>query len=252
LAVFSRSFSYAVLTFALASQAFAGGEASDDSYWTKDPSAWQVEIYPIQLWVPYMSTRVTLPESSTGGTRPSGRATSSLDSAYSGGLRIEKNKWSVEGNFLWADLSADNTNPNVKTETNIELGQLMGGREILPGLSLEGGIRRTSLNMSAQLLDYPEVSRKPTLWDPLIGMTYRKAFGKKWRLDLHGDGGGFGAGSDVTYGANARLDWRFAKHFDLSFGYALLHFEVSDTVAQRTLTMEPTIHGPIIGFGVYF
>ncbi len=56
-------------------------------------------------------------------------------------------------------------------------------------------------------------------------------------LDLHGDGGGFGIGSDVTYGANAKLDWRFAKHFGLSFGYALLHFEVSDTVAQRTFSL---------------
>ena len=40
----------------------------------KAPSDWKVEISPIQLWVPYMNTRVTLPELPNGGTRPTGRA----------------------------------------------------------------------------------------------------------------------------------------------------------------------------------
>jgi len=60
-----------------------------------------------------------------------------------------------------------------------------------------------SLDLSAKLLDYPEVSGKVGVRDPLIGMTYRKSLGKKWRFSVHGDGGGFGAGSDVTYNANA-------------------------------------------------
>ena len=109
-----------------------------------------------------------------------------------------------------------------------------------------------SLDLSAKLLDYPEVSGKVGVWDPLIGMTYRKPLGKKLRLNLHGDGGGFGAGSDVTYSANATLDWRFAKHFGMSFGYNFLHFETSNTFTRGTLTTEPTIHGPVIGFGIYF
>ncbi len=37
-----------------------------------------------------------------------------------------------------------------------------------------------SLEVSAKLLDYSEVSRSPTFWDPLIGLTYRKHLGKKW------------------------------------------------------------------------
>ena len=250
--IFLRSLSWVAFTLATASWVYAAGGSDGDSVWAKAPSDWKVEISPIQLWVPYMNTRVTLPELPNGGTRPTGRATSSLDSAYSGGFRLEKSRWSVEGSLLWADLSAANTNPNLQTATEIELGQLMGGREIRPGLSLEGGVRRMSLEVSAKLLDYPEVSRSPTFWDPLIGLTYRKHLGKKWRLDLHADGGGFGVGSDVTYGANAKLDWRFAKHFGLSFGYALLHFEVSDAVGQRTLSLEPTIHGPLLGFGIYF
>ena len=63
---------------------------------------------------------------------------------------------------------------------------------------------------------------------------------------------GAGVGSDVTYATNAKLDWRFVKHFGLSFGYALLHFELSNSVAQRNVSVEPTIHGPLFGCGIYF
>ncbi len=242
----SRTLSCAVLTAALAFQALA---ASDDSYWKHDPADWQVEIRPIQLWVPHMSTKVTLPDLPN---RPNGTATSELDGAYSGGFRLEKNKWSIDGNFLFADLTAENPNPKVQSDAGIKLAQVMVGRQIVPGLSLEGGFRRMSLELSAKLLDFPEVRGESGVWDPLIGMTFRKPLGRKLRLNLHGDGGGFGAGSDVTYSANATLDWRFAKHFGMSFGYNFLHFETSQTYTRGTLTTEPTIHGPVLGFGIYF
>lgn len=133
-----RTLSCALFSFGLASQAFAAGGSSDDSYWKKDPSAWQVEIRPLQLWVPYMSTKITRPDLPD---RPNGTATSSIDGAYSGGFRLEKNKWSIDGNFLFADLSADNPRPELKTDAGIKLLQLMAGRQIVPGLSLEGGFR---------------------------------------------------------------------------------------------------------------
>jgi hypothetical protein len=85
------------------------------------------------------------------------------------------------------------------------------------------------MKLTAKLLENPEVSGKVTLWDPFIGVSYRKPLGKEWQLHLHGDGGGFGAGSEVTYSGNATLDWRFAHHIGLSFGYKFLHFEASNT-----------------------
>jgi opacity protein-like surface antigen len=246
----SRPFLGAALTFALASPAFAAAAASDDSVWEKDPSAWKAEIRPIQLWVPHLSTRITLPDLPN---RPNGTAsTSSIDGAYSGGFRVEKNKWSLDTNFLFVDLTADNPKPKLQADTNIKLLQFMAGREVLPGLSLEGGVRGMSMELAATLLENPEVSGKVTLWDPLIGLSYRKPLGKKWRLHLHGDGGGFGAGSEVTYSGNATLDWRFARHFGLSFGYNFLHFETTNTFTRRNVTTEPTIHGPVIGFCIYF
>jgi hypothetical protein len=109
-----------------------------------------------------------------------------------------------------------------------------------------------ALRVSATLLDYPEVSRKPGFWDPLVGLSYRRTLGKKWRVRLHADGGGFGVGSDVDIAVTGQVDWRFAKHFGTTLGYGLLHFKESNAVLQRTLTIDQTMNGPIVGFGIYF
>jgi len=86
----------------------------------------------------------------------------------------------------------------------------------------------------------------------LVGLTYRRQLGRKWRILIHGDGGGFGAGSDVDIAAFGRAEWQFAHHFGMTTGYGGWHFSKSDTVLRKTLTISPTLNGPIFGFGIYF
>jgi hypothetical protein len=86
----------------------------------------------------------------------------------------------------------------------------------------------------------------------LIGLTYRRYFGKKWRLLVHGDGGGFGVGSDVDVSATGRAEWEFARHYGVTMGYSGMHFSDSARVGNGTLHVSPTLHGPIVGFGFYF
>jgi hypothetical protein len=35
---------------------------------------------------------------------------------------------------------------------------------------------------------------------------------------LHGDGGGFGVGSEVDMTATGRAEWQFARHFGIAMG----------------------------------
>ncbi len=226
----------------------------------KEPGDWRIAIYPIWGWMPLFGASVNVPTSPT--TAPSGAdVNGSFNGAALAGYRIEKSGWSTTGNFLWAGLSADQDQPKAHLGLDVIFAQLMGGREVLPNLSLEGGVRRMALKISAQAESSPEVSAKPGVWDPLIGMTYRRDVGRKWRLTAHLDGGGFGAGSDITVAGTGTAEWQFAKHFGLAFGYSALHFKISSTVSDRinpqstgasTVTVDQTMHGPIFGFGIYF
>jgi len=214
------------------------------------PYEWGIAIYPGMVWAPVFGTSVTLP-SLPNGPGPSGSTGFSLNAAYFGGARIEKGKWSADLLFMWAALSAHRETPLTKVDLDLIFGDAMAGRELFSGFYIEGGVRRLSTDIHATV-ESSSASRSPAFWDPLIGVTYRRELGKKWRILIHGDGGGFGVGSDVDVSAAARAEWQFVRHFGVTAGYGGLHLSESDSVAGRTLKISPTLHGPIFGLGVYF
>ena len=227
------------------------------STWEKDPSAWKVAIYPVYLWLPIFGAHIDVPAVPSNPGVSSGDASSSFNGAGFAAFEIQKSRWVIDGAFLLASISADNTNPTVNVGMHIKYGEFTGGREILKDLSLEGGVRRMAFNINATVGANPEVRRQVGVWDPIVGLTWRRQLGKKWMLRGHVDGGGFGVGSDVTLAGSLRADWRFAKHFGVAFGAAALYFDISDTVVdktglKRTLVARQTLYGPILGFGIYF
>jgi hypothetical protein len=240
-----------------------------EAEWDKGPNAWKTIIYPIFVWAPVLGADVKLPEIPSlpggggggGGIIPEGTTSGNFNGAAFAGAEVFKSKWSMTANVLYAGMSGDRTSPHVHIGLNVIFGGILVGRQLLlDGLTLEGGFRRMALNINATVLDYPEVSRKPGVWDPLIGATYRRQLSKKWRLIGHFDGGGFGVGCDYDMVEGARANWRFAKHFGLDMGLAALQFKISDTksvtvdnaVLKKTLTLSQTTWGPQFGFGIYF
>lgn len=215
------------------------------------PYPWHVAIYPVLAWVPIFGASIDLPPTPTNPIVSSGSTTSSFNGAYFGGARVEKGKWSGDVLFMWADLSANRKSPVTDLTLDFVFGDAMAGYEVLSGLYVEGGFRRLALNINATV-GSSSASVSPGYWDPLIGLTYRREIGKKWRIFVHGDGGGFGAGSDVDVTATGRAEWQFARHYGVTFGYGGMHFSDSTSAGQGTLHLRPTLHGPIIGFGLYF
>src|SRR5262249_24759273 len=222
------------------------------------PSDWWVAVYPVFAWAPIfgVSTR-EFPSTpggggGTGSLLPPGHASGSLNGAAFAWFRLEKSKWSADATGLWAGLSGERSNPFVHVGAHVVFGQIMGGRELLPDLFLEGGVRRLALSVNLRIEDFPEVDWKPGVWDPLVGLTYRRQLSKKWRIYAHADGGGFGVGADSDVAGTVRAEWQFVHHFGLTMGYGALHFRITDTVAQRSLEIKQTLNGPIFGFGIYF
>jgi hypothetical protein len=214
---------------------------------TEKPYGWHIAIYPALAWAPIFGSSVTLP----GQPSPSGSTSSSLNGLFAAGARFERGRWSADTMFMWAALSAERQNPLVGLNLDLVLWDVMAGRQILPNLYIEGGVRSLALDIHATVGSL-SASRSPTYWDPLIGLTYRRELGRKWRILVHGDGGGFGVGSDVDLSATARAEWQFARHFGIAMGYAGMHLSDSNTVNGKTLKISPTLHGPTFGLGVFF
>jgi hypothetical protein len=220
------------------------------------PSDWKVTIFPVYGWAPVLGASVNVPTPPNSGNgnndHPGAKVSGSFAGAALAGFRIEKSRFSTYATGVWAGLSADRSNPHASVDLDVLYGQVMGGYEVVHNLTLEGGVRRMALKITANLEGYPSASRKPGIWDPLVGLTYRKFLGRKWRVNLHGDGGGFGVGSDLDVGLSGTAEWRFARHFGTTFGYQALHFDVTDGAGPAELELKQTMHGPVFGFGIYF
>jgi len=239
----------AVCVVGLAEVARAQSVARD----TDTDEGWKVTVYPVLAWVPLgINIDVDIPpfDGDQGG---SGQILDSrLDGAFFGGVTASNGVWRIEGYGIWAGFGGDRPDrPFLVVDLDLIYGDARLGRRVAPDLYVTGGVRRLALKYDITLGDLPHFSRKPGVWDPIVGIGWHHEGPKvEWHASF--DGGGFGVGADVDLGAEFRVDWKPVRHFGLTAGYNVLHLKVSDTVAGRDLTVKPTLHGPAIGFGLYF
>jgi len=214
---------------------------------------WDVAIYPLLVWIPLgigIDVEVPPGDGNAGGSGSivDGR----FDGAYLGGLSVSNGRWRIDGDVIWAAVGGDRIeNPKLTIDADIIYGHGMVGWAVARDFYVTAGVRRLALKYDIKLADLPDFTRKPGVWDPLVGVGWHHV-GKTFEVHSAFEGGGFGAGADVDLGAALRGDWKPIPHFGITAGYSVLYFKVSDTVANRTFTVKQTLHGPVAGIGFYF
>jgi hypothetical protein len=231
---------------------------------TQTPSAdegWQVTVYPVLAWVPlHIGIDVNVPPISSGGGGGGGGdegdsakiIDSRFDGAFFGGVSASNGTWRIEGYGLWAAIGGDRAErPHLTVDVDLLYGSAKLGRAIAPDFYVTGGVRRVALDYDILLGNLPRFTRKPGVWDPVVGVGWhRQRRFVEWHATF--DGGGFGVGADVDLGASFSVDFKPIRHFGLTAGYNYLYLKVSDTVVNRDLILKLTAHGPTAGIGFYF
>ena len=241
-----------------ASTAFAQAPTAPpatDQGGTSASDGWSISVYPILAWVPTnISVDLNLPGGGGGGGGGIAGVIedSRLTGAFLGGVGATNGAWRIDSNVMWAALGGDRiSTPRFSVDVDVIYAYGSVARRLAKGIYVTGGVRRLALNYDITVPGSAPISRKPGVWDPLVGVAYHK-LGPK--LDLHGsfEGGGFGVGSDSEYAAYFRADWKPWRHVGITAGYGVLIFKVSDTVLGRELVAEQNLNGPMIGLGLYF
>jgi hypothetical protein len=214
---------------------------------------WNVAVYPVLAWVPLsIGIDVDIPPS-TGDAGGAGTIVESrFDGAFLGGVTASNGTWRIEADGIWAAFGGDRVEqPTLTADLDVIYGHASLGLRIAPDLYLTGGVRRVALKYDVTLGDLPQLSRKPGVWDPLVGIGWHRP-GRTVEWHAAFEGGGFGAGADVDLSGTIRMDWKPVRHFGLTGGYNFLYLKINDTVASRPVTLEPMVHGPVVGIGLYF
>jgi hypothetical protein len=216
---------------------------------------WNVAIYPVLGWLPLgIDFNLNVPPFDGGGGTGGDvdLADGRFDGAFLGGFSAQKDRIRFEGDFVWAAVGADRRErPILTVDADLIYAHGNVGFGITPEIFVTGGVRRFAIKYSIDIADQAHFERKPGIWDPLIGVAWHKS-GEK--LDWHAsiEGGGFGVGADVDFGAGIRFDWKPMTHFGLTGGYNFLYFKASNTVSNREFVFKQTLHGPVLGIGLYF
>jgi hypothetical protein len=216
-------------------------------------SEWNVGIYPVLYWgASGVDIDLDLPPDDGGDL--GSIVESRLDGAYFGGFYASKSWFRTDVDMVWAAVGGDRVErPQFSVDLDLFYFHATGGVRLVPNIYLTGGVRRVALKYDIRVTDFPTFTREPGIWDPVFGAGYHYE-GEGRPIEIHAtfEGGGFGAGADQDYSVMARVDWKPFRHFGLAAGYNFLYLKITDTVLDREFTVRQSVHGPVVGIGLYF
>jgi hypothetical protein len=195
---------------------------------------------------------------------------------YGGMLRFEahKKEWGIIVDGAYMKLSEDATVKigNNKFKPSAELHQanldvaasyrfamidLNESREDSAVLTLAGfgGVRYGYLKTDLNLGIFGLKDKRSEDWlEPLVGGHANLYLSDKWRLSFRGDASGFGVGSasDLTWQIVTGVGWMPLEHVEVAAGYRHLDLDYKRGSGTKTLGLDATYSGPIVGVVIHF
>jgi hypothetical protein len=187
-----------------------------------------------------------------------------LQSGFMIYVEARKGPWAFTSDFLFMDLEAS-AEPSTAIQSGVvTMGEaaweLAGLRKILPWL--EGGVaaRMMRLEMGLDVVrnqvggGTTEQSKSLTqTWvDPAIVARMQLPDADKWLLQLRGDIGGFGIGSDLAWQVQAYGGYRFSHLFQVTAGYRAFGIDYETGEAESYFLYDVVASGPVLQVGFNF
>ena len=253
------SLAVAVLGSAAAMPASAQGTAG----------GWQIELSPY-LWTTGLNGSVKTP------TLPSTDVDVSfsdlfevLDLGVSAGFEARNGKWGLLVDAQYYKLSpggsAAGTGPlgnPVTVSVDAEVKQQIVAGAVAYRVSdgnvpvdVIGGLRYTKLDVEANadwaalgLTGSSSLGGDKSWTDPYVGVQVKVPLSDRWTATGYLDVGGFGAGSDSTWQAQAGFEYRFSQKYAMKFGYRVLDVDYD----KDGYVYDVKTDGVYLGMGIRF
>jgi hypothetical protein len=190
-------------------------------------------------------------------------------------IDARKGKWGFLGDMVAANLGKSTRGDGIKIDPTAKLALLSAamsyqlgtwklsetaGQDV-PLVIVDGmfGIRYTYLDVELDFknVPLPDASGHKDWVDPLIGARAFIDLSDRWALSITGNVGGFGVGSDFTWGAMGTMGYRFSlfsakNNARMAAGYRAIYLDYSDGSGSNRFEWDVTLHGPILGLVIGF
>ena len=241
-----QRFSQLALALLFLTPAIAGAQpaspASDD---------WQFLLTPY-LWGSGLSGTVGLAGRDADFELSAKDLIQSLDFGIMGNFEARRGRWSIGTDLVYTDLGKDVTfenAPEVSDAQNPRLDMSMTiieadvGYQFAKSLDVLAGIRGVSSSTSLGVDSGTLAEADASFVDPIVGLRFRRNLSEKFWVNLRGDVGGFGVGSDFSWFVSAAGGIRVSKLISLDFGYRIWDFDYESDDDLKRLDLA------LAGFG---
>ena len=213
---------------------------------TTQEEDWQLTLTPY-MWAAGLS-----------GTSTLGPIEADLDARFSDILdalklgamldaRLQKGRWALQSNLVWADLETESSRRLTKTqvETEMWIVELDGHYRVAENLEVLAGLRYYDLSVDADLTGAVTASASGDEdWiDPIVGGVLSVSLTDRWSFITRGDIGGFGVGSDLSWQLWGGFDYRFGESNSLVFGWRHLDWDYD----EDRFGLDAYMTGPFAG-----
>jgi hypothetical protein len=230
-----------LLTFSLftilLSSSLAQAQSSSDE--------WEFALTPY-LWASGMDGTVGLAGQQRDFEASAKDLIEQLDFAFMANFMGRGGRWSFNVDFDYTDLGRDVTveNANVaaldpRLDMNMTIVEGDVGYEVAKSLDVLAGVRRVSSSAGLLTDNATLADVEGGFTDPLVGLRFQRYLSEKFWVNIRGDVGGFGAGSDLSWMVGAAGGFRVSKLISLDFGYRVWDFdyESDDELKSLDLTL---------------
>ena len=209
------------------------------------------------LFIPYLWT------AGLDGDVGIGSTTVSVDVSFSdlaeyvdtGGSAIfeaRADQWSymVDAFFIRLTHVTETSPVNVDVEVEMTILETAAAYRLGDPGSLEviAGARYMDLSTDFDFSIGPDLDSKDDWVDPFVGGRFRIPLGVDWNLQLRGDIGGFGVGSDLALNALIGLGWEVSDSVAIASAYRFLDTDFDDNGFIYDIAMSGLALGVVIQF----
>ena len=148
---------------------------------------------------------------------------------------------------LGKDVTVENTSVSVPEDLQLDMSMTVVegdvGYQVANSLDFLAGIRRVSASAGLVTDEGTLTEVDGGFTDPIVGARFHRYLSEKFWVNVRGDVGGFGAGSDFSWFVSAAGGIRVSKLISLDFGYRIWDFDYESDDDLKRLDLA------LAGFG---
>jgi hypothetical protein len=174
--------------------------------------------------------------------------------------RGDGERWSVMADAIYMDLGADKATSagpvTVDAIVSVKQTALEAdvGYRVAERVLAFAGLRYNDINADLSVVrtgpgagESRGAGGSESWTDPLIGVLGQIPLSARWMLELRGDIGGFGIGSDFAWQAMATARWRASKAIDVIGSYRYFKMSYEKDSGTSPFKYDMAISGPALG-----